>query len=212
MSVIMISNARLSFPALVEPKGFDGGPAAYNADLILAPNDPGFQEFMRVISQLAQEKWKEHANAVLQLIQTDRKLRAFGNGSEKIDKKTFKPYNGYEGMMYISALNKVRPQFFNAQGAVIDPSNTMALQQEARRMYGGCRVNAAIKPWLQDNKFGRGVRCELVAIQFAKDDTPFGDSTPDVTNLFGQVAAPTAGFSPAGAPAAPAFPSFLTGQ
>ena len=206
MSVIMISNARLSFPNLIEPKGFQGGPATYNGDLILAPHDSGFQEFMKVVGQLAQEKWKEHAGAVLQMIQNDRKLRCFGSGAEKIDKKTFKPYDGYDGMVYISAINKTRPQFFNAQGAVIDPTNSMALQQEARKMYGGCRVNAAIKPWLQDNQFGRGVRCELVAIQFAKDDTPFGESTPDVTNLFGQVSTPQTGFAPAG------LPSFLTGQ
>ena len=75
-------------------------------------------------------------------------------------------------------------------------------------MYGGCRVNAAIKPWLQENKYGRGVRCDLVAIQFANDDKPFGEAATDASGLFGAVGG--------NAPAAPAFaampglPSFLS--
>jgi hypothetical protein len=96
-------------------------------------------------------------------------------------------------------------------------------------MYGGCRVNAAIKPWLQDNKHGRGIRCDLIAVQFAADDTPFGEGATDASNLFGAVAGAPAGFgavapagmpagfgavAPAGMPAAPfaGLPSFLGGQ
>jgi hypothetical protein len=96
----------------------------------------------------------------------------------------------------------------------------MAYQQLARKMYGGCRVNAAIKPWPQDNKHGRGIRCDLIAVQFFKDDTPFGEGAVDASNLFGAVAgAAPAGFG-AVAPAMPAapfgaptgLPSFLGGQ
>jgi hypothetical protein len=93
----------------------------------------------------------------------------------------------------------------------------MAYQQLARKMYGGCRVNAAVKPWLQDNKHGRGIRCDLIAVQFAADDKPFGEGAVDASNLFGAVAGAPAGmFSPTAAamPAAPfaGLPSFLTGQ
>jgi hypothetical protein len=88
----------------------------------------------------------------------------------------------------------------------------MAYQQLARKMYGGCRVNAAVKPWLQENKHGRGIRCDLVAVQFAGDDTPFGEGAVDASNLFGAVAgAAPAGFAPAGMPAAP-FPGASGGM
>ena len=92
-----------------------------------------------------------------------------------------------------------------ADGSPIDPTNTMAYQQVARKMYGGCRVNAAVKPWLQENKHGRGVRCDLIAVQFAGDDTPFGEGAVDASSLFGAVAGAPAGmFAPAaGMPAAP---------
>jgi hypothetical protein len=57
-------------------------------------------------------------------------------------------------------------------------------------------VNVALKPWLQENKHGRGVRCDLVAVQFAGDDKAFGEGAVDASGMFGAVAA---------APAAPSF-------
>jgi hypothetical protein len=90
-------------------------------------------------------------------------------------------------------------------------------------MYGGCRVNAAIKPWPQDNKHGRGIRCDLIAVQFAGDDTPFGEGNVDASGMFGAVAggapagvpgfaaqAPAMPAAPFGAPAG--LPSFFGGQ
>jgi hypothetical protein len=83
----------------------------------------------------------------------------------------------------------------------------MAYQQLARKMYGGCRVNAAVKPWLQDNKHGRGIRCDLIAVQFYLDDAPFGEGNVDASGMFGAVAAGAMpGFAAAHAPAMPAAP------
>lgn len=207
--VIFISNAVLSFPHLIEPhSSIQGGQKKYSADFIVPQNDPGFVAFMQRYQQLAVEKWGENAGAVMQMIQSDRKLRAYGSGDEKIDKKTFKPYSGYAGNVYITANNDNRPQMIQANGQPADPSNEMLCQQMARKLYGGCYVHVALKPWVQDNSFGRGIRCELIAVQFAKDGTPFGESTPDVTNLFGAVAQ-QAGPSAAGANPVPGMPSFL---
>jgi hypothetical protein len=91
-----------------------------------------------------------------------------------------------------------------SDGTAADPSNTMAYQALARKLYGGCFVNAAVKSWLQDNKHGRGVRCELVAIQFAKDGEAFGEGHVDAAPMFGAVASATPA-APAGMP----FPSFM---
>jgi hypothetical protein len=96
-------------------------------------------------------------------------------------------------------------------------------------MYGGCYVNAAIKPWLQENQYGRGVRCDLVAVQFAGNGEPFGAGATDVSGIFGavatQAAQPAAPVAmppaPFGAPApaapapafgAPALPPFMMGR
>jgi hypothetical protein len=205
--IIMLSNVRLSFPQLTEPRAFqEGQPKKYSADLILPLDSPDFKSFMQSISQMAQAKWGENAGAVLQMVQGDRKLRCFGMGTEKIDKKTFKPYLGYEGMAYINASNGNMPQMIETSGKAVPIDNTMAYMAQARKMYGGCYVNAAIKPWIQDNAFGRGIRCELVALQFAKDGEAFGEGVVDASSLFSAVApAPTTSAAPAGMP----FPSFM---
>ena len=219
--VIFLSGVRLSFPHLAEPQRqineLTGKERiSYNCEFIMPADHAGFGQFMAKYGAMSLEKWKEHANTVMQMIQGDRKTRCYGRGEEKVNKKTFQPYDGYAGSVFITAGRDSQPQVIQADGQAIDPTNSMAYQQLARKMYGGCRVNAAVKPWLQDNKHGRGIRCDLIAVQFAADDKPFGEGAVDASNLFGAVAGAPAGmFSPTAAmPAAPfaGLPSFLTGQ
>ena len=224
--IIFLSNVRLSFPHLAEPQKqvneqTGATRISYNAEFIMPQDHAGFAQFMQRYGAMALEKWKEHAQTVMGMIQNDRKTRCYGVGTEKVNKKTFKPYDGYgdAGAVFITAGRDSAPQMIQADGSPVDPANTMAYQQLARKMYGGCRVNAAVKPWLQDNKHGRGIRCDLIAVQFAADDVAFGEGATDASGLFGAVA----GGAPAGfgivtpamptAPfAQPGLPSFLGGQ
>lgn len=208
--VIYLSNVRLSFPHIAEPqrtKNEQTGKerVSFNCEFLMPQDHQGFQQFMKKYGEMAVEKWKEHAQAAMSMIQQERKNRCFGNGAEKINKKTFQPYDGYAGMFYITAGRDTQPQIIQADGRAVDPANTMACQQLARKMYGGCRVNAAVKPWIQDNKHGRGIRCDLVAVQFAGDDTPFGEGSVDASGMFGavQTAAPTQ------VPSMPEMPFFM---
>ena len=213
--IIYLSNVRLSFPHIAEPQRTRNEQTgaervSYNGDFVMPPDHPGFAQFMQRYGQMAMEKWKEHAQAVMNLIQGDRKTRCYGRGEEKVSKKTFQPYDGYMGMVFISAGRDTPPQVIQGDGTPVDPANTMAVQALARKLYGGCRVNVAVKPWLQENKHGRGIRCDLLAIQFAGDDKPFGEAAPDVSNVFGAVAT-QAGAPVAAAPVMP-LPPFMMGQ
>jgi hypothetical protein len=208
---IYLSNVRLSFPKLIEASAFqDTGAKKFGADLLLKPSDTDFARFMSDVGKIAVEKWKENAQAVLHLVQNERKLRCFGNGAEKVDKKTFKPYIGYDGMVYISASsNEDRPpQIIRPDGTPIDNSNTMERTTFARKLYGGCYVNAAIRPWAQDNQFGRAIRCELIAIQFFADGEAFGEGEPDLSGMFKPVPQAPGAAAPAAMPAVP-FPAFF---
>ena len=207
-NIIFLSNVRLSFPHLIDPQRqlntqTGAERISYNCEFIMPHDHPGYQEFMAQFGILAADKWKEHAQNVIAMIQQDRKTRCFGAGHEKINKKTFQPYDGYSGMVYLTAGRETPPQMIQASGAPIDPTDTLAYQTLARGLYGGCRVNAAVKPWLQDNKHGRAIRCDLVAIQFLADDTPFGEVEADITGMF-------PGVQPQ-MPTAP-FPSFMTAR
>ena len=212
--IIFLSNVRLSFPHIAEPQKQVNEQTgkeriSYNCEFIMPKDHAGLQQFMQRYAAMAQEKWLEHTNTVMQMIQADRKLRCFGLGEEKVNKKTFQPYDGYAGHAFITAGRDTQPQIIQADGQPIDPANSMAYQQMTRKMYGGCRVNAAIKPWLQVNKHGNGIRCDLIALQFAGDDTAFGEGAVDASNMFGAVAGAPAGFAAPAAPAMPGLPSFL---
>jgi hypothetical protein len=213
--VIFLSNVRLSFPHLAEPQRTENKVTgtvrtAFNADFLMPEGDPGFQQFMQQYKNLMVQTFGDNAAVVMNMILADRKLRCFGRGEEKVNKKTFKPYDGYTGNVYLSASSERPPQMIQSDGKPVDPVNTMAFQALARKMYGGCRVNVAVKPWVQKNQHGNGIRCDLVAVQFAGDDTPFGDGAPDVSGLFGAVAQTSAAAGMFGASAAPAdLPSFF---
>ena len=206
--VIYLSNVRLSFPHLIEPQrkvSPETGKerVSYSADFIMPPDHAGFKAFMSKVAEMAQNKWKEHAGNVMNLINADRKLRCYGDGNQKVNSKTFQAYDGYANHVYITAGRDTPPQIIQADGSPVDPANTMAYQALTRAMYGGCRVNVAVKPWLQENKHGRGIRADLIAVQFAGDDKPFGEGAVDVSGIFGAVqnqpAAPA--FAPVAAPA-----------
>lgn len=201
--LIFLSNVRLSFPHLAEPQrkvSPETGKerVSYSGDFIMAPDHPGFKQFMAKVNDMALVKWKEHAGTVMSMINADRKLRCYGDGSQKVNSKTFQTYDGYAGQVFITAGRDQPPQIIQPDGTPVDPTNSMAYQALTRNMYGGCRVNVAVKPWLQENKHGRGVRCDLVAVQFAGDDKAFGEGAVDASGMFGAVAA-----------AAPAAPSFF---
>jgi len=212
-NVIFLSNVRLSFPHLTEPQKTvnevtGSTRISYNAEFIMPESHPSFAQFLALYQRLMSESFAENAPVVMNMIAADRKLRCYGRGEEKVNKKTFTPYDGYAGNVYLTAGSERQPQVIQADGSPVDPTNTMAYQALTRAMYGGCKVNAAIKPWVQKNKHGNGIRCDLVAIQFAGDDTPFGEGTPDVKGLFGAVAQTSVGagmFSPAPA----TLPSFF---
>lgn len=202
---IYFTNVRLSFPSLTEARAStEGAVPKFNASFLIDPSNPSIAEFMTQYGVLAQEKWKESAGNIMQMIQADRRLRCYGNGEENVNKKTFQPYDGYAGKFVIAANRDTMPQMIKADGNGVDPSNTMEAQQIARAMYAGCYVNVALRPWLQDNAHGRGVRCDLVAIQFNSDGEAFGEGIQDASGMFGQAATPVAGVAtPAGMPVPP---------
>ena len=67
-----------------------------------------------------------------------------------------------------------------------------------RLFYGGCWVNALIRPWWQNHaKYGKRVNSGLSAVQFFKDDEPFGEGRIDdetVDDTFAPVEGSESGF------------------
>lgn len=96
------------------------------------------------------------------------------DGSEKPE------VDGYGAdVMFVSARNARRV-------AVVDRDLT-PLTEEDGKPYAGCYLNAVIRLWPQDNKYGRRVNASLGNVQFVRDGEPFGEKgrlpEEDFTNI-----------------------------
>lgn len=212
---IIIQAVTAAYPTLVEPtvnRDFPNSPAKFGMTLLMDPNHPGFAQFMAEAQKMAQDKWKEHAPNVLNLIQSQRNLRCFGRGEEALT-KTGALRAGYAGKIYLSCSSDKDhpPQIVKREGGIVKVAHDLERQELAKRIYGGCLVNVAISPWLQDNAAGKAIRCNLHAVEFAGDGEPLGDgSSVDVASLFGSITPPATTMSAAGGMTFPGMPSFLS--
>jgi hypothetical protein len=156
---IKLNAVRLSFPQLFEAKTVNGeGKPAFSAAFLISPKDPQIAMINTAISSVAAEKWGAKADAILKTIRAADKT-CLHSGDLKSN------YDGFEGMMYISARNPLKP-------SVVD-TNRSPLVAEDGRPYAGCYVNAVLELWTQDNNYGKRVNATLMGVQFYKDGESF---------------------------------------
>ncbi len=207
-NALWIKDARLGFPSLLQPKAVQGGEPKYNCNFIMVPTAPEWAEMGQIISAMAADKWGDQANAVLTMIKADKRLRCYGQGSEKISQKTGQVYDGFVGMVYISAANTEKPKLYGTDATELPPT------ANANQMFvGGNYVSGIISFWLQENQFGRGVRANLDGVQYVSEGEKFGTPGPETDGVFQPVPgapAPTApapgGVTPVPGPLAPVAP------
>lgn len=154
IAIIKLPSVRLSFPHLFQPHAMEEGQEAKYGAVFLLDNDKHgamLDKIEATINRLALDYWKK---------KTPFKS-CLRDGNEKADKE------GYgDGVSFISASRKTRPAVVDRQ---VNP-----LTEEDGVIYAGCYVNATIRLWVQDNKFGKRVNAELRAVQFVKDGESFG--------------------------------------
>lgn len=156
---IKLNAVRLSFPQLFEAKTVNGeGKPAFSAAFLISPKDPQIAMINTAITTVAAEKWGAKADAILKTIRAADKT-CLHSGDLKAN------YDGFEGMMYISARNPLKP-------SVVD-TNRSPLVAEDGRPYAGCYVNAVLELWTQDNNYGKRVNATLMGVQFFKDGESF---------------------------------------
>lgn len=163
MAKVKLTNVRLSFPDLFEAAQFDGqGPFSYRATFLLEPGSENHKALKTAMEEVAKEEWKDKYKSILEKANDDSKLRFLVDGNKK-------EYDGYAGMIAVSAKrdqSKGRP-------LIID-KNKEPLAETDGKPYGGCYVNATVEVWAQNNKWGKTIRAQLLAVQFSKDGDAFG--------------------------------------
>lgn len=164
---IKLNNVRLSFPDLFEAKEFEGsGKSRFGAAFLMEPGSPNVKLIESELERVAREKWpKDWQRKVEQ-------FRAAGNAKCCLWNGNDKDYEGYPGMMVLSAH---RPEK-QGRPLVIDQLRN-PLQPADGKPYAGCYVNALVEFWAQDDPKYPGLRCTLQGVQFARDGDAFSGAT-----------------------------------
>lgn len=185
---ILMRDVRLAFPSLWKPSAPKaGGEAAFSASFLFPKTHPQYAELQDVIRKVASEKWADKAPGILKAMVASDKL-CLHNGDAK------EAYEGFSGMLYISARSKVRP-------TVIDQRRADLVEADGKP-YSGCYVNAQLELWAQDNSYGKRINAQLRGVQFLRDGDAFaGGSRPADADEFPEEIA-AEGSAPAEAAAA----------
>lgn len=183
-NTITVKKVRVSYPHFDVPyagKNDDGkeGKAKYGG-VFLMPKQPIYFPAKDIIKG---EIDKLVAAAKLPGMQAANKFLRDGN------LRPDKPV--WVGNFTISA-NEVRRPALRGRG--VDPRTGRARivepKEAAELFYGGCWVNILIRPWYQNNSWGKKVNANLLAVQFVADDEPFGEgriSDDEIDDSFGVI-------------------------
>ena len=183
-NIIMLPKVRISFCHLEKPHSPpNSNELKYSADFLLDPtvHATTWQQLTNTILQLANEKWGSIAGAVINQMNADPKLRGYGEGNTRVNKKDMSVLDGYAGQYYITAKSTNAPDLIDQNGKVIDLKNALS---GVKKPYAGCYVNGLVRVWLQDNQYGRGARFDLLAVQFAEDGEAFGAGQVETEGYF----------------------------
>lgn len=209
---VFIRGARLSFPALDEPRATmaGGNDLKYQATFLIEPNNPCLQQLRAALMSVASAMWGDRASAVL--ANPDKSPLKVGDNKERVPE-------GYAGMLYISARSKNAPELRDANPHILitDP------RQIREKFVAGYKVNGFIDLYPYEVKDARGVTIKsgiaagLVSVQFcgyadafsgvakpAESDYPDCSAEAEASGAYGAGAAPAP--APAPAPAAPLQP------
>ena len=166
---IQLAGVRLSFPDLFDPRPFKPGDTPkYKATFLIAKDSPQIKKIEEAITTVAKAKWPKDYAKVLNSIKGNANKCCFQDGDNK-------SYDGYDGMMAVSASNKTRPGIYDRDKS--------PLTKDDGRPYAGCFVNAVIEFFAYDNS-GNGIAASLSGVQFFKDGEAFAGGRPASADEF----------------------------
>lgn len=173
---IRLDNVRLSFPHIGEPQENE--------------NDDGKKQLKFGVVAMLPKKTHSAAkdlvkSVILKIIEDEETKVAVDkwfltNGDDKEQEE-------YAGHFIISANETKRPTARKRNGEVMTP------EEAEETFYGGCWGNVFIRPWYFNGKAKNGktypkrICAGLVAVQFVRDDEPFGEGRISDDGVFDQV-------------------------
>jgi len=151
---ILLKNVRASYPHVVTQGKFDGKDSGYSIQAMM-PKKSHAKAIALVNEQI--EKTKTEAKVK---VAADKIAFKDGDNSDK---------DAYDGCMVLSARETKRPALRDARNERIDVDKADGI------FYGGCWVNVLVRPWAQNNSWGKRINFNLLAVQKVRDDEAFGE-------------------------------------
>lgn len=159
-TTVVIGNARLSYPALFEPKSFEGQEAKYSASLIIDKKD------------------KDTIKLIEQAIENAKQQGLDNKWNGKLPAKYTQPLRdgdedrpddeAYQNSYFLNASSKVAPQVV---GKERDISTGKPIPLGKDEVYAGCYVNVSVNFYPYDN-ISKGVGAGINNVQKEADGTP----------------------------------------
>lgn len=161
---IKLPSVRLSFPGLFKAEPFQpGDEPKFKATFLVPKGSETDKAVQKAILEAATAKWGvKSAAKILDGIRGNSNRFAYQDG----DTKT---YDGYEGMMALTAKNSTRP-------LVIDRDKSPLTESDGKP-YAGCYVNGTVDVFCYD-KPGNGVSFSLSGVQYVRQGDAFGGGRP----------------------------------
>lgn len=162
---VLTPEFRVSFPALFEPKTFEGKTTPEYSVVMLFPKETNLG---KTPGQKGVSLKEAYVNACIEKWGPKEKWpkgikHPFRDGDEKAD------VDGYEGMIFITAKSRTRP-------VVVDAKVRPIL--DADDLYAGCYARAQVIASAYDQAGNKGVSFWLTHIQKVRDGDSFGGRRP----------------------------------
>jgi Protein of unknown function (DUF2815) len=182
---IMLTNVRLAFPELGDPKDYQGNKRfRWSATALVPYGSPQRAMVEKALLAVAVEKWGKKGQALYEACIGDKQTTCWLDGKKKPD------YDGFEGHFALTAhrpMDKGRPIVFDKdKSPIYKPDNTL-YEGKAGRLYAGMFVNFQCRFWAQDNANGKALRAELLGVQAFKDGDAFGGGAAPDPDAFAEV-------------------------
>jgi hypothetical protein len=158
--LIRIDGVRLSYPHLARPhKGDsdDGNAVAKYSVVGLMPKKT-HAAVKNLLDKISLEFFKEKNKGAR--IPKDKQFCRDGDDVGKDE---------YEGMWTVNASETKRPVLKNQR------KETLSVEEAEELFFAGCWGTLLIRPWWQDNKFGKRLNANLISVQYVRTDTAFGE-------------------------------------
>lgn len=166
---IRISGVRFSYPHLRKPYKGDDDKGEPKYGLVALLPKKTHRAAKDLIKERIEELLKENK---VKSLASDRKFLRDGDTSGKPE---------HEGHYTVSARETRRPPLRNRDNSVVEPEDADEVFQPG---YWG---DVLIRPWYQNNKYGKRVNAGLSSVQFVKKDEVFGEgriSDEDLDDTF----------------------------